>query len=72
MLLVLHMEFLLFVEKGCFSWEAALVGLRCGFFNEAVFYLICENDGAYHAFIQIRDFLNFYYKTMAGIVNYLF
>lgn len=51
MSLVLHMELQLFVEKGCFSWEAALVGFHCVFFNEAVFYLICENDGPYHAFI---------------------
>lgn len=39
------------------------------FINEAVFYLICENDGAYHAFIQIRGFLNLYYKIMSDIVN---
>lgn len=32
MSLVLHMELQLFVERDCFSWEAALVGLHCGFY----------------------------------------
>lgn len=64
------MELQLFVEKDCFSWEAASVGLHCDFFfSEAVFYLIGGNDGAYHTFIQIRDFLNLYYKIMSDIVN---
>lgn len=60
MLLVLHLELQLFVEKGCFSWETALIGLHWfTVFNEVVFYLRYENYGACHAFIQIRVFLKF-------------